>query len=245
MNIKLLRTSQGLKILTNINRAIIPGHVTKLAESLETMGCIRPLVTTVISFIDGKTARYIVDGQHLYHALIRRQEPIFFTDIRIKNQKDLIEKIALLNASSKSWGLVDYVTAWASIKPDYKKLNHYFETYDFDITTLASVLSGAPVDGSSVTAAVKKGKFNISDEEDNRQILDYITDIFKIIPRMARDQNRYVCREFVQFHRANSAKYNHEKMINSLGKARNRKRLVLATQQQNRLVQIFKSMSQE
>ena len=54
-----------LMLLAGINRPIIPNQVTKLAESLSKMGCIRPIVTAYISFLDTK-GWYIIDGQHRF-----------------------------------------------------------------------------------------------------------------------------------------------------------------------------------
>ena len=137
-------SKQSFSYLAGINRPINPSQVTKLANSVNKMGIIRPVVVAELSFIDGKKKLYIVDGQHLFNALIRNNMDIPYVVIDVKDKKDLVEKIALLNASSKNWAMVDYVTAWASLVPDYVRLNHYFQVYDFEISFLAGVLLTLP-----------------------------------------------------------------------------------------------------
>lgn len=229
-------SKQSFSYLAGINRAINPGQVTKLAESVNKMGIIRPVVVAYISFVDGIKKPYIIDGQHLFNALIRNNMDIPYVIIDVKDKKDLVEKIALLNASSKNWTMLDYITAWASLSPDYVKLNHYFQVYDVDLTTLATILLGCSVDGSNTVRTIKNGQFKIVDEKVNVSILDYLTDLLKVIPRMARNDNRYASREYVKFLRATKT-YNHKKFIDNLKKSK--KEFILATQQEGKLVELF------
>ena len=69
-----------------------------------------------------------------------------FVMIDVADEQDLVEKLALLNNSSKSWTLADYLQVWAWRSEEYKKLLKYYNTYDFEIGILASILSGR-VDG--------------------------------------------------------------------------------------------------
>ena len=89
-------------LLVGINRPIDPSHVTKLATSVESMGIIRPVVVVRTNIIDGIMKNYILDGQHLSFVCLRLNISMPYVFVEVKDQKDLIEKIALLNASSKS-----------------------------------------------------------------------------------------------------------------------------------------------
>lgn len=229
-------SKQSFSYLAGINRPINPGQVTKLAESVNKMGIIRPVVVAYISFVDGIKKPYIIDGQHLFNALIRNNMDIPYVTIDVKDKKDLVEKIALLNASSKNWTMLDYITAWSSLSPDYVKLNHYFQVYDVDLATLATILLGGSVDGSNTVRTIKNGQFKIVDEKVNVSILDYLTDLLKVIPRMARNDNRYASREYVKFLRSTKT-YNHKKFIDNLKKSK--KEFILATQQEGKLVELF------
>lgn len=225
-------------MLAGINRAIIPTQVTKLATSLEKMYTLRPIVAANISFITGKNTTYIIDGQHLFHAHIRHGWDVPYVVIDIKNKQELVETIALLNASSKTWSMQDYVTAWSSLKPDYIKLNHYFGVYDLEISTIGAVLSNV-TDTRSVGRKIKDGTFKIINEEENVQLLNYVTDMLKVVPRMSRFENRYACTEFIKFVRTTKCynKQRHDKFIAELGK--NKQKFILATQEQGKLSELF------
>jgi hypothetical protein len=246
MNIQILKagSKKGFYFLAGINRAVSPSHVTKLANSIDKIGIIRPVVVTELSFITGVNQVYIVDGQHLYNACLRMNLDIPYIFISVKNQKDLIEKIALLNASSKSWCLLDYITSWASIKEDYKKLNKYYEVYDFEISILANVLMDKSIynDGGSSGAGVtiKKGVFKIYDEVGAKKKLDYLTDVLKIMPRMNRFENKYTSSEYLNFLSKVGSKYDHSKFLAKLLKIKDS--FVFATQEPGALETTFKTL---
>ena len=229
-------SKQSFSYLAGINRPIYPAQVTKLAESVIKMGIIRPVVIAYISFVDGVKKPYIIDGQHLFNALIRNNMDIPYVAIEVKDKTDLVEKIALLNASSKNWSMCDYVTAWASLSNDYVKLNHYYQVYDIDLCTLATILLGQSIDGSNTVKTIKNGNFKVVDEKLNTTILDNITDLLKVITRMARNDNRYATREYTKFLRTTNT-YNHKKFIENLKK--NKKEFILATQEDGKLVELF------
>jgi hypothetical protein len=226
--------------LAGINRAIYPAQVTKIAESLEKMGVVRAVIVAELSFITGKKTKYIIDGQHLFNALIRMGWDIPYVTIQIKDKQELVETIALLNASSKTWSLLDYITAWGSLVPDYIKLNHYFQVYDIDMGVISSVLSGTSTDGGNINKKIKKGEFRIINEKENVEILDRLTDVLKVVPRMNRVENRYLCREYIKFVRSTKS-YNHTIFIEKLKK--NKKQFVLATQEDGKLYELFSKIS--
>jgi hypothetical protein len=225
--------------LAGINRPIYPAQVTKLAESINKMGVIRPVVIAEIDFITGKKTKYIIDGQHLFNALIRNNMEIPYVTIVIKDKKDLVETIAKLNASSKNWSLLDYVTAWGSLNPDYVKLNHYFQVYDLDMGFLTAVLSDITTDGGNITKKIKNGEFRVINEKENVKLLDQLTDVLKIVRRMNRRENIYLCREYIKFAKG-CAKYNHERFMKNL--ARNKNKFVLATQEEGMLKKLFSNL---
>jgi hypothetical protein len=230
--------------LTGINRSIYPNQVTKLVNSLLKMGCTRPVVIAYMSFIDGIKRPYIIDGQHLFYALLRLGLKIPYVTIEIKHKQELVETIALLNASSKSWSMMEYVTAWGSLKDDYKKLEKYFNTYDIELGVVASVLSGqiprSGVGGSeSIARKIKLGLFNIVDEKKNVKILDYVTDMLNVVPRGDRAQNKYICAEYITYLRT-TPEYDHQKFLKKL-KAIDLC-VQLAINEKGRLVEMFNKL---
>ena len=244
MEVLNLKQKETLSYLAGINRPINPAQVTKLAESINKMGNIRPIVVAIISFISGKATKYIIDGQHLFNALMRNGLPIEYVLIEVKDTKDLVEKIALLNSSSKSWTLIDYITSWQVVSNDYKKLLHYYNVYDFELVFLAGVLMNKNYKGISgggnVTKFIKKGEFKVSDEQKNVEILNKLTDVLKIIPRLNRQENKFLCSEYVDFLRINLSKYNHEKFLENLKKQK--QKFILATHEQTKLASMFEKL---
>jgi hypothetical protein len=242
--LKTLKKGETLSYLAGINRPVDPAQVSKLAASLDHMGLIRPVVVARISFITGKETAYIIDGQHLFNAMLRNDIPVEYVEVEVKDLTDLVETIALLNASSKSWKLTDYILAWTAVSEDYKKLNKYFNIYDFELSILAAILSSAEVrsnaGGGSITKAIKRGSFKIVDEEIQLSILDDLTDILKVIPRMNRFENRYVCAEYVNFRRTTGCDYDHQKFMKSL--ENNKQKFILATQEQQKLADMFRNL---
>lgn len=231
-------SSKKLNYLAGINRPINPSQVTKLAESVKKIGIIRPIVIAQLSFITGKSEQYIIDGQHLFNALIRNNMDIPYVSVEIDNKYQLVETIALLNASSKNWSMVDYVTSWGSISEHYKKLLYYFNVYDFELCDIASILSEKA--RRHIGRVIKKGEFEIVNEKDNVKILDYLTDVLDILPRMNRYENRYVCEEYISFIRT-TVNYNHKLFIQKLEK--NKQKFILATQGGEKLSEMFKKLS--
>lgn len=235
-------SKKKLLILNGINRGITPSHVTKLADSINLMGCVRDIVVAKIDFLEEK-GLYIIDGQNLYHALLRNNMDFPCVEIEIKNPQHLIEVLAKLNNSSKSWCLLDYIRSWSYIKPDYIKLNKYFNTYDIELSMLAAILSNSTIQsqgGSSVSKKVKSGNFAIVNEKENKQLLDNLTDVLKIAPRMSRVENNYLCSEYVLFYR-NCSNYNHVKFLENLKKRKDE--LVYVTSEAGKLTELFQKIS--
>jgi hypothetical protein len=231
-----------MKFLAGINRAINPSHVTKITTSYERLGSLQPVICCEVDFISGKKELYILDGQHKFNSMLRLNWEIPYVVIDIKDKKDLVESIALLNASSKSWTIQDYVNSWASLLADYVKLNRYFQIYDVEISIIASILSNGNVSSAgTITKKIKQGEFAIQNEEENVTILDGITDILKVIPRMNRFENRYVCAEYVNFRRTEGCSYDHKAFMKKL--EANKKQFILATQEQEKLSDMFRKLS--
>ncbi len=237
--------SKGFSMLAGINRAVVPSHVTKLASSLEKMGVVRPVVIASIDFVSGTPTNYIIDGQHLYHALLRMGWDIPYTEITIKDAVDLAEHLALLNASSKSWSMKDYITVWANVNKDYVKLNKYFNTYDIELNQLADVLmnnSCAANTGGNITISrtIKRGEFTIDDEKRSVYLLNCVTDALKIVPRVDRLSNKLFIASFINF--INSCvSYDHVQFMASLRVHKDK--FKLSTQDQDEFKKLLKSIS--
>jgi len=228
--------SKGPSLLAGINRAIRPAHVTTMCDSIMMLNQItRTVLIATISFLTGKPVDYIIDGQHLYNACLRLGIEVPYSYIKVKDKQSLIETIAKLNASSISWTLSDYVTAWSSLIPDYIFLNEMLEKYDIEIRTVMQCFSGGS-DGSHTSTILKKGLFRIKDKELGLKFLDQITDCLKIAPR----GNRWVNNTYVNaclYVMKNQKNYNHVVFTSYLRKHKNK--LMFITQDSQAIVEFM------
>lgn len=234
LDIKSFSTTSNTKLhlLAGINRGVTPRHVTKLSASIVKMGVIRPLVLAWMSFIDGTRKLYIIDGQHLYFSILRFGCDIPYTLVDIKDKAELIETIALLNASSKSWTTMDYITAWASINPAYQTVQELHNTYDISLSQLVEILHTGSLNptrkGGGISRIIKEGTISICNKAKAIQTLDRITDILDIIPRNDRDGNYTFISCYTEMIAGAGASYNHAKFLAYLKK--NREKFLTVTQ---------------
>lgn len=235
--------TKGLAILAGINRSIIPSHVSKIAASLTNMGITRPVTVSEISFLTGAPVKYIIDGQHLYYALIRLGWDVPYSEITVKDNLDLTEKLALLNTSSKSWSMKDYIQVWTNVKKDYKTLSQYHNTYDIELTQLAEILMEGSCKytqgGSVVSRIIKRGDFVINDEPLAVFLLNCVTDALKVVGRMDRASNKLFISSFISLVN-NTPNYVHSNFMTNL-KA-NKDKFRLATLDPEEYKKLLKSI---
>ena len=237
-------STKGFSMLAGINRDIIPQHVTRLTNSIEKMGVLRPVLIATIEFITGLPIKYIIDGQHLYHACLRLNIEIPYTYINIKDDLDMISKLALLNTSSKSWNMKDYVKVWGYKKDEYIRLNRYHNTYDVELSQLAEILMNNTCTikncgGNSYSKYIKNGTFTIKNEPLAIILLDRMTDALKIVPRMDRASNKFFIGSYIGF-MTNTVAYDHELFIKNL--KFNKDKFKLATQDPDEFKKLLKEM---
>jgi hypothetical protein len=240
MNIKQMpKDGKGFNFLVSLNRDIKPGQVTTIAYSVEKMGVIRPIVAAEFTYL-GKKGLYIIDGQHLYHALLRNNMDFPYVQIKIENDLDLVETMALINNTSKSWSLIDYIQAWSYVNPHYKTLMKHFNTYDLEILQIASILHSNKVSvmaDSNISKVIKNGEFNVINEQKCIKLFDCITDTLKIIPRMDRMSNKTFVSAYVDYYNC-TKDYDHGKFLTFLKK--NVKRLQFVTIDKDTLANFLK-----
>jgi len=240
LDIKWLKANgnQGFTILEGINRDIIPSQVTKIATSIEKIGdIIRPVVVACLSYRGDKSLS-IIDGQHLYFACLRLNLDIPYVVININNDQELTHILALLNTTSKSWTLNDYIKVWSYINPDYKILQYHIKRSDLEVSTVAAILQNQPT--SSMTSFIKKGTFNVKNVDRAVEIMDYVTDYLKIIPRQDRTENKKAVVSYL-IHVLQNNNYNHKKFLNYL-KA-NKSRLEFLNASKEDIVEFFNGIS--
>lgn len=195
-----------------MNRDIDSKHVQKMIASIRKMGVLRCVIACTTNIIEGVSKTYIIDGQHLATALEREGQPIPYIEVKIKSEADLIEKMAYLNNSSKSWDLMNYINAWKMIQPDYMKLFKWKNMYDIEITMLAAIgVNNASLRTS--TQSIKTGDFKITNPN-AEDMCKAFNDIFLKIGMSERSVKFQFLTAFLQAY----GSYNHQKVITNLDK---------------------------
>jgi hypothetical protein len=178
-----------------MNRGIDSKHVQKMIASIRKMGVLRCVITTTTAT-----------------ALEREGKPIPYIDITVESEQDLIEKMAYLNNSSKSWDLMNYINAWKMIQPDYMKLFKWKNMYDIEITMLAAIgVNNAGFRSSS--QSIKTGDFKITNPN-AEDMCKAFNDIFLKIGMSERSVKFQFLTAFLQAY----GSYNHAKVITNLDK---------------------------
>jgi len=115
----------------NSNRPVSESSVKKIMESIQKIGYIEanPIIVNK-DFL-------IIDGQHRYEACKRLNLPIFYEEVDIDADLAMIQ----LNASQKSWKLMDYVHAHACKGIEcYVELEKFSEKHKLGQTNSLNIL---------------------------------------------------------------------------------------------------------
>lgn len=195
-----------------MNRDIDSKHVQKMITSIRKMGVIRCVITTTTDMIEGVKKTYIIDGQHLATALEREGKPIPYIEKTITDEEDLIDKMAFLNNSSKSWDLMNYINAWKMIRPDYMKLFKWKNMYDLEISMVACIATNMPSIRYG-TQPIKNGSFTITNAK-AEEMCKAFNDIFLQIGMVERNVKFQFLNAFMA---AYSSTYNHAAVMKSIG----------------------------
>jgi hypothetical protein len=196
-----------------MNRGIDSKHVQKMIASLRLQGCVRVVICCRTNIIEGEWKTYIIDGQHMATALEREGEPIPYIEVEIVSEEDLIEKMAYLNNSSKSWDMMNFINAWKMIRPDYMKLFKWKNMYDIEITMLAIIgVNNTAIQKS--TGVIKTGNFKITNPN-AEEMCKAFNDIFLKIGKSDRAVKFQFLNAFMQ---AYNPKYDHNKTMAAIDK---------------------------
>lgn len=224
-------SKKKLYVLPNgINRAVTSFHVNELVQSIELMGITRAAILIELSFLEDEKKTYILDGQHLREATNKLSMDLPVVYVNPKNVttiKHVIEIVARLNNSSKSWNLGDYVNSWSKCpetRSAYKTLMVYQDKTNLGYSTLAMVCQ--PYTISMHTHSIKDGSFKITNKSVSEAIIENITDIFQEFKRGYASEIRVLVQGYIMFYVEKTKKgnntLNHSKFMNNLKQHRSR-----------------------
>ena len=220
-NVKLhnpAKSKEPLLFMDILNRGVTPAHATELTVSLNDMGWIRPIVIFIINLPKNNlVGKYIGDGQHTYMAAMRLGLCVPYVEVKIDSMEQLVRRLAMLNSTSKAWGLGDFVKAWSSIHDDYKKLARYKEIYDLELSCIAGILHESHSIFSSFNI-IKDGTLKIKNEEKAVMYLNYVSDFVSVLPKLERGFGRRIINAYHFYLLNNHDTYNHTRFLKNLKK---------------------------
>ena len=199
-----------------MNRMIERSHVDKMIESVEMMGVIRPIVVCTTSLLEGFVRTYILDGQHLVQALEILGMQIPYFEIKISSEEDVVHKLALLNTSSKSWKLMDFINAHKYINHHYRSLFKLINNTTIEPLMLAQICNiKDDLTQHGWSYRIKNGDFKIEN-------LNYLKDAekFDMINKSIGTCDRWVKHAFLKAYikNCNKESYNQNNILNRIEK---------------------------
>lgn len=211
-----ITSTKAIKWLINVNRPSKPSHVNELAESINKMGIIRPVIMANLKLKDF-LGQFIIDGQHLFLACLRLGIDIPVRFVEIKTEEELVKTLAMLNNTSKPWSLSDYVQSWSYIRPEYKILQEYYNTYGLELAPTAGILHQSPTIFNTLSI-IKNGTLKIKDENKAVSIMEYVVDLLSVVPKTDRASSRRLVNGYVQYIMNNYDTYDHEEALENIEK---------------------------
>jgi hypothetical protein len=195
-----------------MNREIRSEHVEKLVKSIRTMGIIRPVIICKTDVLEGEMKNYIVDGQHLATACEREGLSVPYVNIVCKDEIDIVEKMGMLNNSSKSWALLDYVNAYKFCFNDYMKLLKFKNLYNLELNMVAALCTNHYSIVSN-SQSIRTGEFIITNNKAELMCKDF-SEIFLMINNVGRSVKFSFLNAFMQSY----GKINQKTVVNNLRK---------------------------
>ena len=148
----------------------------------------------------------------------------------IESEEDLIEQMAYLNNSSKSWDLMNFINAWKMIRPDYMKLFKWKNMYDIEVTMLAIIgVNNAGLRHS--TGAIKTGEFKVTNPN-AEDMCKLFNDIFLKIGLTDRHVKFQFLNAFLQAY----GKYDHQKVLSNIDKHMKTVKLITNTEETGKYI---------
>jgi disulfide oxidoreductase YuzD len=196
-----------------INRITDTEHIQKMIASIRNMGVIRPVICVRVTFVDGKSQLYVIDGQHLFKSLMAEDLEIPYVIIDVEDKIDMVQKMAMLNNSSKSWTLLNYVNAFKMHLKDYYQLDDLRVMYNIEPLMLATICTNGDQSSISGSRLIKSGDFKITNPN-AQEMAKAFNDFFLKIGRA----DRWVKHHFLQVFLRAWGTYDHKQSLENLDK---------------------------
>lgn len=139
------------------NRKINRGHVARLIEAIERKNLLEYFPILLNEDME------VIDGQHRLSAAATLGIPFYYQVVPGLTLTDVMA----INTNSKSWNMLDFINSHIELgKTDYEVLQNFMDTYHWNPSTSAMLLSGYNgffgAKGGSITNKVKNGEFKVA-----------------------------------------------------------------------------------
>lgn len=176
--------------LLPFNRKITKKHAMSILESINTYGILKLPVIAKLKYKNNVLA--IADGQHTItgiETIMRNKETLDCILVECDTKKEVVDLIAKLNTTAKSWGNQDFLSAWLNFGAD----NEHYSKYELinnrqkeSSISLANILSIFVKSDDSF----KKGNVNLVENPQHAElvyklakhfVLEYNTSAFPLV----------------------------------------------------------------
>lgn len=202
------------------NRNKKEDHVKKLTKSLATVGILRAPVLVKTRAVTGKLEIYNIDGQHLVESLKRvGMSKVSAFLVETDSLNEIVEMMALLNNVQQKWTIVNYVNAYCGLgSKDYFTLKEHSIKNGLSIAISGTILSGNNTfNGGTGLNAIKNGSFKTG-APDAELLTQNLIEVCSLVNS---DSNKFH-NAYISFYRANSKKYNHQRMLTKIKEHKNK-----------------------
>ena len=135
-------------------------------------------------------------------------------ELSVKDTLDVIYKLTLLNNTSKSWNIHDYINAYSMFDKNYRSLSKLTKEYNIETMMLLSIATNRPsTHASALGRELRKGQFHISNPNTNEMCMK-----FEQLVVLTGTSDRWVKKGLLDAFMLGYGKYDHEKTIKSIMK---------------------------
>jgi hypothetical protein len=164
------------------NRKVNKKHVMRLVRSIESFGPQSFVNIAETNCVDGVKRKWIVDGQHRFMAYQFLKWPILYTVSNVSTKEEMVRLIAVLNHTSKTWHLRDYLEAWCQLGiPAYITIEKALAETKLPITVLLEMFSGQQ--RQVATNNFQQGKYRLRDVQLAHLHVSYLVELRPFLPR--------------------------------------------------------------
>lgn len=196
------------------NRDIDYKKVARIKFSMQMYGITSGITLIRTDVFDSTMRYYAADGQHRYEAAralnMLDRLPVFMVKKEFRSIPEIIQFVATLNTTQKSWTMTNFVEAYCSVGAEgYIFLRDTCNTYGISYP-IGMLLCGWSGSGSGYNS-FKDGQFKVKDMQKTLKVFQYIQDCFGVLEICDSRPMSYFAEQFYRWY--DDSTYNHRKFL--------------------------------